>query len=64
MNQKRYLVVANRFGKLSVMVNEDLTLSPGDAILYRAHTIDEAFDWKDSMDASVSAIAHCVTCEN
>lgn len=58
----RYLVIANRFGKLSVMVNEDLQLSDGDAVLYRAATIDEAFDWKDEMQHRVDQLSHCATC--
>ena len=45
--EHRYFVVANRFGRLSVAVNEDYTAHDGDVILFRSNNVDEAFEWKD-----------------
>lgn len=62
--EKRYLVVANN-GRMSVTVNEDLKLTPNDVVVYRAYTIDEAFDWKEDMQARLDRRygPHCATCE-
>lgn len=58
----RYFVIANRFGQLKVAVNEDYQPRTGDVILYRAHTVDEAFDWKEEMQHRVDQLSHCATC--
>lgn len=65
MNKGRYLVVADRTGHMTVTVNEDWQPRPGDVLLQKLDTIDEAFDWKEEQEARIHTVLarHCATCE-
>jgi hypothetical protein len=64
MTKGRYLVIATRTGHLTVMVNEDWNPHPGEVLMAKLDTIDQAFDWKEDMEARIAVAArHCATCE-
>lgn len=65
MNRK-YYVVANRSGHLSVAIKVDgeAVIGPGETVLKDGFaTIDDAFDWRDDMQSRIDAHnGHCATC--